>query len=184
MAKGAAHRAADQYGAEGAFRDQYNKQNLADRSTIEPFLTNELTNPQGYGADTIAQMLTQGGQAVSGATGAASEAAGLNASRTGNSAAVPGIIDATARNAMKQQSDNALNVNINNAMLKQKQQQAGAAGLENMYGEDQNAVLKSMGLQNESLGQWTNADKATQDALQGWEKAAQQVAVTGAMIAG
>jgi len=170
MAKGAKKLALDQYGREGAFADQFKGHSGADRSSLFPFLTNELTNPEGFGSDTIAQMLTQGGQAVSGATGAANEAATLNASRTGNSAAIPGIIDATARNAMKQQSDNALNVNIKNAMLKEQQRQDAAKGLEGMYGEDTNAVLKAFGLQNESLGENVNASRAANDAKLGWGK--------------
>lgn len=157
MAKGASQAAHAQIGKEGVYGSGQQANQTADRSQLFPFLQNEVTNPQGFGTDTVNQMLTQGGEAVSGATGAASEAANLNASRTGNTAAVPGIIDATARNAMKQQSGNALDVNIQNAMLKQKQQQAGASGLSGLYGEDQNAALKAMGLQNQSIDEWTKA---------------------------
>ena len=171
MAKAEKKLALDQYGREGAFADTLNKRGAGDYSTIDPFLTNELTNPKGFGADTIAQMLTQGGEAVSGATGAAKEAATLNASRTGNAAAIPGIIDATARNAMKQGSDNALNVNIKNALLKNEQQQDAAKGLEGLYGEDVGSALKAMGLQNESLGEGTNASNAANQAKLGWYKA-------------
>lgn len=182
MAKGEKKQALNQFGVEGAYANDFNKRMGADRSTFLPFLTNELNNPQGFGSDAIAQMLTQGGQAVSGATGAANEAATLNASRTGNSAAVPGIIDATARNAMKQQSDNALNVNIKNAMLKQQQQQEAAKGLEGLYGEDQNAVLRSLGLQNESLNAGTNASRAANENALGWYNAIMGSAQNGASM--
>lgn len=184
MAKGEKKQALNQFGVEGAYASDFNKRMGADRSAVNPFLTNELAHPEGFGADTIAQMLTQGGQAVSGATGAASEAAGLNASRTGNSAAVPGIIDATARNAMKQQSDNALNVNIKNAMLKEQQRQDAAKGLEGMYGEDQHAVLAALGLQNESLNAGTNASNAANNAKLGWYKAGQSNAAAAENMAG
>lgn len=182
MAKGASNQAQNLFGSEGATSNALTKAGTADRSSIFPFLTNELEDPQGYGQTAVDQMLTQGGQAVSGATGAASEAANLGASRTGNTAAIPGIIDATARNAMKQQSNNALGVDIQNAQLKQKQQQEAASGLEGLYDEDTNAALKAMGLQNDTLGQWTNADKASQSALQGWTQLAEQGALTGAKI--
>lgn len=167
MAKAEKKLALNQYGREGSFADTMNTRGAGDYSTIDPFLTNELTNPQGFGADTIAQMLTQGGQAVSGATGAAKEAATLNASRTGNAAAIPGIIDATARNAMKQGSDNALNVNIKNALLKNEQQQDAAKGLEALYGEDVGSALRAMGLQNESLNAGTGASRAANENIWG-----------------
>ncbi len=159
MAKGVSKSAQNLFGAEGSAATGQTQKEGADRATLFPFLTNEVTNPQGFGTDTLNQILTQGGEAAAGGTGAAAEAANLNASRTGNTAAVPGIIDATARNAMKQQSTNALDTNIQNAMLKQKQQQAGASGLSGLYSEDQNAALKAMGLQNETLGEWTKADQ-------------------------
>jgi len=184
VAKAEKKLALDQYGKEGGFADTMNKRGTGDYSTIDPFLTNELTNPQGFGSDAIAQMLTQGGESVSGATGAAKEAATLNASRTGNNAAIPGIIDATARNAMKQGSDNALNVNIKNAMLKSQQQQDASKGLEGLYGEDVASALKAMGLQNESLDAGTNASKARNDALIGWYKAASDNAKSAAAMGG
>ena len=152
----------------------------ADRSTLFPFLGSELNNPQGFGSDAVAKMLTQGGEAVSEATGAANEAAQLQASRTGNSAAVPGIIDSTARSAMKQQSDNALNVNIKNAMLKNEQQQDAAKALQGIYGEDVGGALKAMGLQNESLGENAAASKAADDAELGWGKLGLQAAAGAA----
>jgi len=153
----------------------------ADRSTLFPFLGSELNNPQGFGSDAVAKMLTQGGEAVSGATGAANESAQLQASRTGNSAAVPGIIDSTARSAMKQQSDNALNVNIKNAMLKNEQQQDAAKALQGIYGEDVGGALKAMGLQNESLGENAAASKAADDAELGWGKLGLQAAAGAAL---
>jgi hypothetical protein len=135
-----------------------------------PFLQNELNNPQGFGQQTLNQIQTQGGQATAGATGAADEAALLNASRTGNTAAVPGVIDQTARNAMKQQSNNVLSSDLANAQLKQEQQQEGSAGLEKMFGTDVSAALQSLGLSNSAIGEWTGADNATQNADLGWGK--------------
>jgi len=184
MAKGEKKQALNQFGVEGGYADQMKKNQGADRGQLFPFLSNELYNPEGFGSDTVAKMLTQGGEAVSGATGAANEQSLLNASRTGNSAAVPGIIGSTARSAMKQQSDNALNVDIKDAMLKEQQKQDAARQIQGLYGEDVGAALKGMGLQNESLNAGTEASKAVTDSELGWLKAAQEGAATGAMIAG
>jgi hypothetical protein len=160
VAKGASTAAQSATGQGKQLEGLYTNEATGLGNEITPFLQNELNNPQGYGAQTLSQMQTAGGQAVSGATGAAGEQAQLQASRTGNPAATAGVIDATARNAMTQQSNNALNINQQNALLKQKQQQAGASGLESLYGQDVNAGLKSLGLEDESINAWTGADKA------------------------
>lgn len=165
MAKGEKHQALNQFGKEGHIADTLGARGRTDYNSVFPFLSNELTNPEGFGQTTVDKMLTQGGQAVSGATGAAKEAATLNASRTGNTAAVPGIIDATARNAMKQQSNNALDVNIKDAMLKEQQRQDAAKGISSLYGEDVGSALKAMGLQNESLNAGTNASNVADNMV-------------------
>lgn len=165
MSKGSATAAKNQVGINNAYAKSFNKSGIADRKTLFPFLQGEVTDPQGYGADTVNKMLTQGGQSVSGATGAANEAATLNASRTGNTAALPGLIGSNARSAMKQNSDNALSVALKDADLKQKQQQLGAAGLGNLYGEDTDAVLKSLGLTNQSIGEWTQGKAAANQGI-------------------
>lgn len=132
-----------------------------------PFLKNELTNPQGFGQKDLSQMLTQSGQSIGGAVGSADEAARLAASRTGNPAAIPGVIDQTARNAMAQESNNALDVNLQNAKLKQQQQQEGMSGLQQMYGTDVGAALNALGLSTSAVNAQTAADAQTQSALQG-----------------
>lgn len=106
-------------------------------------------------------MQTTSGQAVSGAQGAGNEAGSLLAERTGNTASLPGIIDTNARSAMAANSGNALDIANQNANLKLKQQQAGASGLESLYGTDTSNALKSLGLSNEAIGQWVNADNST-----------------------
>jgi hypothetical protein len=166
-------------GLESAYQQDAN--NLS--GVTMPFLENELNNPQGLGQPALNQIQTQSGQAIAGATGAGNEQALLNASRTGNTAAVPGIIDANTRNAIAGQSNNALSTNIENAKLKQQQQQAGASGLEKMYGTDVSAALQSLGLSNQSIGEWNNGASLSnnfwdQYALNG-EKAAAGAAAAG-----
>jgi hypothetical protein len=129
-------------------------------------------------------MQTQGGQATAGALGAGKEAATLNASRTGNTAAVPGVIDASTQAAMKQQSNNVLGIDQANAQAKLQQQQQGASGLSSMYGEDVNGALKALGLGNESIEDWTKANQAQTQGELGWLGAAEQGALTGAKING
>jgi len=155
VSKGSANAGKTNYGIGQSYSEGYQGQGGDIASAELPFLQNELTNPQGFGAQTTSQMQTQGGQAVAGATGAAKEAADLNASRTGNTAAIPGVIDANARAAMAQQSNNVLDIAQKNALLKQQQQQEGSEGLEKMYGTDVTAALQSLGLSDQAIGDWT-----------------------------
>ncbi len=106
MSKGSSAAAQTNQGIGRNYSEGYQGQGGQIASSELPFLQNELTNPQGFGQQDLSQMQTQGGQATAGALGAGQEAATLNASRTGNTAAVPGVIDATTRNAMQQQSSN------------------------------------------------------------------------------
>lgn len=178
MSKGSAQQAGQTLARDRSIGDTYGGYGTADRSKLLPFLQNELTNPQGFGQEELSKMQTQGGQAVSGALGQGKEDAELLASRTGNPAAAAGVIDATSRNAMKQQSDNALDIDARDAALRQQQQQSGAAGLSSLYGEDTAAALKSLGLEDESINAWTGARKPVNDAYQDIFKDASQVAGT------
>lgn len=164
MSKGSSTAAMNQVGTDNSNATAYNGQATGISSQLTPFLQNELTNPQGFGTQALDEMQTQGGQAVSGAEGAAKEQALLNASRTGDSSAVPGIIDNSTRSAMRQQSDNVLGTDIENAKVKLAQQGGAASGLEGMYGTDVAAEMKSLGLANDSINAWTGAKHAaTQD---------------------
>jgi hypothetical protein len=133
---------------------------------VQPFLQNELTDPQGFGTTTVNQMKTQAGESAAGGVGAATEAAKLNASRTGNTAAIPGIIDAAARSAQAGETTAANNVDIQNAELKNQQQQEGASGLEGIYGKEQAAALQSLGLSTQAANVENTAGQgAFQDVM-------------------
>jgi hypothetical protein len=125
-----------------------------------PFLNQEVTNPQGFGQPALNAMTTATGQAVSGATSAANQNAKLQAARTGNPAAQSAIIANAARTGQNAQSDANLDTTIQNAELKQRQQQAGASGLMNLTGLDTKAALDSLGLSDESINAWSGANKS------------------------
>jgi hypothetical protein len=159
----------------------------ADQAGVLPFLNQEVTNPQGYGQPTLDAMTTATGQATSGATSAADQAAKLQAARTGNPAAQSAIIANAARTGQNAQSNANLDTQIGNAELKQKQQQSGAAGLEQLTGMDTNAALESLGLSNQAIGEWSNANKSSGNVwsnaflpvIQADEKAAGSAAAGG-----
>lgn len=140
-----------QVGIDRAFGTTKAGDATAANTNLFPFLNQEITNPTGFGDDTVAKMKTGGGEAIAGAQGQATEAAQLLGSRTGNTAAMPGIIDASARNAMKAGADNSREIDISNAKAKLGQQQAGASGLNSQYDADTRAALEAMGLTNGAI---------------------------------
>jgi hypothetical protein len=127
---------------------------------VQPFLQNELISPTGFGQPTVNQMKTTAGESAAAGVGSAAEQARLNASRTGNTAATPGIIDAATRAAQAGETTAANNVDVQNALLKNAQSQAGASGLESIYGKQLGASLQSLGLSNQAAGQQTQASTA------------------------
>lgn len=128
---------------------------------VLPFLNSEMTNPQGFGQTGVNELNTAGGQAVSGAVGAGDEAANLRASRTGNPSSSASIIDAITRSGAQQQSNNALGVDTANLKEKLAQQQAGASGIAAQGGQDLNAALSALGLNNGAVGDYTKASEAS-----------------------
>lgn len=137
--------------------------------TLEPQLEQEALNPQGYGGSDLAAMNTAVGQATGGATAAAKGEADLDAARTGNRGGFQTALDESARNGMRTNADAALAIQGKNADLKQRQQQAGIAGLGNLYGENTGDELKALGLENESIGEGNNSINAGVNASNsGW----------------
>lgn len=126
-------------------------QGQADQSLLSPFFRNEMTNPQGLGATTMSQLLTQSGQSVAGGAGAQKQRALDIGARTGNTAAIPGIINSAGKGGMVAQGNNSLNLGIQNAMLKQQQQQQGAAGLGGLFKEDTGSSLEASNLANSAF---------------------------------
>jgi hypothetical protein len=132
----------------------------ADQAGVLPFLDQEVTNPQGFGQPTLNAITTATGQATSGALSNADQQAKLQAARTGNPAAQSAIIANAARTGENAQSNANLETNIQNAELKQKQQQSGAAGLMDLTGMDTNAALADLGLSNSAINAWSGANKS------------------------
>lgn len=132
----------------------------ANQNAVLPFLKNEVVNPQGFGQSTTNAMTTDVGQATSGALSDATNRAKLLSARTGNTGGQSAIIGAAARDASKAQTGGNLDVQIANAKAKLAQQQSGAAGLEGMAGMDTSAGLNALGLSNESINAWSNANKS------------------------
>lgn len=118
---------------------------------LAPALTAEATNPQGYGPATLAKMNTDSQQSLGGSNAGVTGQAGLEAARTRNAGGSTAALDAGAQSAQRQNSQNAVGTDLQNANLQQKQQQEGLSGLSSLYGTNVNAEMGEQGISNQAL---------------------------------
>lgn len=164
--------------AAGGLRQRGNQ----DYGTIDPILTQEAENPQGYTPQQLAYMNTASQQSLGGATSAVTGQANLEASRTGNAGGFQGAIESGSRDAMKQNSQNSVNIQAQQANLQQQQRQQALQSLQSLYGTNQQDALGYLNSSNSALGEenqhqpfgqqvllqaMSNANKAASGAAQG-----------------
>lgn len=129
-------------------------------SMLVPALTQEALHPTGFNPADLNSMLVAGEQGAGGATGAISGEANLRAARSRNNASLSSVLDEAERGKTRQLSQNALDVQGQNAALKEKQRQAGLAGLSKERGMDVNAQLEAQKLVPEDINAWSKATEA------------------------
>src|SRR5271156_1876964 len=136
-------------------------------ANLTPFLTQEMTHPQGVGqtglAAETASALGGAGGAAAGLTGAANERASVSRNAGGFSAA----LDDAARQQAKGAAGASEGITANNEQLKQQQVQDAAGGLQHLYGTDTSGMLSAMGQQAPDINAEVNANKT------GWLQDAQ-----------
>jgi hypothetical protein len=153
-------------GSSAAQGSTLNSQAQGIQGQLNPYFSNMMNNPQGLGATTMSQMMTQAGQGTAGATGAAARTAQDMAARTGNTASVPGAIASANKQGMTNMSNTQNNLAMQNTMQKLQQQQQGAAGLSGLFNSD---LSGSMNANKNAISATTNelgAEKAQQQAQQ------------------
>jgi hypothetical protein len=142
--------------SQGAFGNaNQNSQSLYQ--SLFPQFEGEATNPQGLGPSGVASLNTAAQQSVGGSTAGAVGEGNLTAARTRNSGGLDKALDASVRSGQQTLSEDALNVQNENEMLKQQQQQSGLQGLSGLYGTNESAMLSALGLGNNSINTGVNA---------------------------
>lgn len=119
---------------------------------LQNFDENQLKDPQGMGATTLSQMMTQAGQGAAASNGAAARTAMDMGARTGNTASIPAAIGSAQKAGMTNLSGVQNNLAIQNQMQKQQQQQQGAQGLSSLFGSDLSGSQKFGDMANSALG--------------------------------
>lgn len=135
----------------GSNAADYGASAKGEHTFLAPTLERDVTNPVGFTPTETNNMLVAGEQGAGGATAGIAGAAGLNAMRTRNSAALSGVLDQAARTKQQQLSENALGVQNESAKLAQAKRAAALSGLQGLYGTDVGAQMKSMGIQSDEI---------------------------------
>jgi hypothetical protein len=135
---------------------QIRSQKLSDQSDnlygqVDPLLVKEATNPQGYAPQDLANMRTASEQSLGGSTSAVTGTANLTAARTRNAGGFQGAISSGSRQAMRDLSQNAVEIEAQNARLKEQQKQTAVSQLMQLYGIDLQTALGYLNSSNEAL---------------------------------
>lgn len=123
----------------------------ADRAALLPFLRGEMTASHAFTPEQLNEMLTAAGAGAGGATSALSGEAELQGARTGNSAGTGALLDKIARAKTQGLAKANEGIAASDVGETMKLHQAGASGLENLYGADTGDALKAAGLQQEAI---------------------------------
>ena len=131
-------------------------------NTLAPALTNQANN--GIDPTTLGAMRTGTEQAVGGANAGAAGQGALTEARTRNAGSAAPAIEESARDAMRQQSQNEMGIQGANYAAKQ----SGLQGLQGLYGTNTNAALNALGLSTNAVNAQTAADAQTSSVPMGY----------------
>ncbi len=128
-------------------------------ANLTPFLTSEMMHPQGIGQEGLA---AETGAALGGAGGAASGLVGManqRAATSRNAGGFQAALDDVSRNRMKAAAGASEGIQAGNENLKQEQMQAGAKGLQGMYGTDTSGMLGATGQISDDVAAQSKANQ-------------------------
>lgn len=129
----------------------YGSRATANSNILTPTLNRMATNPQGYDQSQLNGFNTAATQSIGGATAGAVGGANQTAARTNNAGGYAPAVAQVAHDGTAALSDAALNVQNQNAQLKQQQQAEGISGLEGMYNTNTGADENALSLSNQAL---------------------------------
>lgn len=152
MARAAVGQANTLQGTAGTNAAQAGASAAGVNANLNPFLTSELQHPQGFTQQQQTSMLSavQGG--AGGANAGITGQANLQAARTRNAGGFGSALDQAARMRQQAAAGSSEGIAAQNAQLQQQNQQAGARGLQGLYGTDSGNALKALGIQDSAIG--------------------------------
>lgn len=183
MGKGANKQLLNNSGTAQSRSKRLNNQSGSLYGFLDPTLTAEATNPQGYSPEDLASMNTANQQSLGGSTAGITGQANLTAARTRNAGGFQGAIGSGSRSAQRDLSENALNIQGEQARLKEAEKQTALSQIMQLYGIDESTALGYLNSSNSALGTENEGSHlANQDfwnSFQNIQKVAGQAATAG-----
>lgn len=146
--------------AAGKMAGQYQSAAQADEQQLTPTYQRWLNAQHGLTPEQLNETLTYAGAGTGGATGALKSNAEMEAARTHNSAALPGLEDSLARSAQQTMAKTSEGVANQDVQAAKQENAMGAEGLSNLFGVNTDAALKSMQVQNQDINTEVEAGKS------------------------
>ncbi len=153
------------------FATQNQGQANATYNALAPELQQEVAHPTGFTPEQQAGMTTAAEQSAGGANAGAVGQGALLAGRTKNPGTAAAAIDASSRHAGQTLGQETLGVKNADAMLQQKNRQAGLAGLEGLNAQELGGANQALGIVPQAVNASTNAVNASYD----WANAVKDV---------
>lgn len=153
---------------------QYKNETDASRNQLTPFYKQEMNAQHLYSPGQTNELLNFANAGVGGASATAAGQAQSEAARTRNTSGFSAGLDQVARDRQRQLSEANLGVGAQDIMGAKQLNQEGAQGMAGLNNLDTDAMLKSMGLQNQDLQTQVEAGKSGwyQNLLGGMNSAA------------
>lgn len=134
--------------------------------TLIPQLTSEISNPQGFSPTAKANLTTSAQQSTGGATAGASGRGALLAGRTRNAGTADAAIGDAMRSGAQDLSQKSVDIEGQDAELKEHQRQEGLSALQGIYGTNVGATNQALG----EVAPLVNANTQAEDASWNWTK--------------
>ncbi len=131
--------------------------------SLMPELQQEVSHPTGFTPQQQADMTTASQQSAGGSNAGAVGQGALLAGRTKNPGTAAAAIDAASRHAGQNLGESTLGIKNADAMLQQKNRQAGLAGLGQLNQQELGGANQALGIVPEAVNASTNAVNASYD---------------------
>lgn len=148
----------------------------AERAKLTPFYSQEMNAQHEFNPQQLQELLSSAGSPLAASAATTAGKATSEAARTRNSSGFSSALDQAARDRNAAMGTAGLEIGQQDVLGAKKLNQEGAAGEAGLFGQDQEAMLKAMGIQTGDINAETEAGKS------GWLQNMNQTitALTGA----
>ncbi len=132
----------------------------AERSDLVPFYQREMTAQHQFNAPQLEQLLSSAEAPLAGSAATAAGQAASQGARTRNTSGFSAALDQNARDRQAQLGQAGLDINKQDILGAKQLNQAGAAGMQGLFGTDTSSMLNAMGQEHEDINSQVEAGKS------------------------